>query len=331
MFIRNAILVLLAVLTAISPASAWGPIGHQTVGAIADKMIAGTPAEAEVKVLLGNITLQEASVWADCAKGVDPRKNYKYITEGKYPECKIFETPEMEEEMCDFVRRNDTNCSRKPGAESCHKEYHYTDVAIQRDHYSRSFVGTRDDDIVSAVIAAIHVLKGESAPAPFDFRDKREALLMLTHYVGDIHQPLHVGAIYLDKKGHRVDPDKGTFDPDTDTQGGNKLMIKSRNLHSIWDTVPASLNSSHVNDLVDEARTVPIGTGPIDDWPSEWASDTLKNARTAFSGIKFSRYTNGHWLATVPPKYGSKMKEIKKGEIVKAGAHLAQLLEGVFP
>ena len=330
MFIRHSILVLLASLITVSPVSAWGPTGHQTIGAIADEMITGTHAETEVKALLGNITLQEASVWADCAKGVDPGKNYKYITEGKYPECKIFETPEMEAEMSDFVRRNDTNCSRKPGTESCHKEYHYTDVAIQRDHYSRSFVGTRDDDIVGAALAAIRVLKGESAPAPFSFKNKREALLLLTHYVGDIHQPLHVGAIYLDNKGRRVDPDKGTFDPDTDTQGGNKLMVKSRNLHSIWDTVPASLNTSHINNLIEDARALPVTKGPIYDWPSSWASDTLKNAWSAFSGIKFSSYTHGHWAVILPPKYSSKMKEIKQDEIIQAGAHLAQLLEAIW-
>lgn len=78
--------------------------------------------------------------------------------------------------MSDFVRRNDTNCSTKPGKGACHNEYHYTDVAIQHDHYDKSFVGTRDDDVVGAVVAATHVLKGEPATAPFNIKNKREAL-----------------------------------------------------------------------------------------------------------------------------------------------------------
>jgi hypothetical protein len=48
-------------------------------------------------------------------------------------------------------------------------------------------------------VATTQVLKGGAAPAPFSLKDQREALLLLTHYVGDLHQPLHVGAIYLDK------------------------------------------------------------------------------------------------------------------------------------
>src|SRR5512136_938777 len=105
---------------------AWGPEGHQTVGAIADRLIAGTHAAAEVKTILGGLSLQEASVWADCAKGIDPSKNYAYQSMGTHPECEIFETPDLEAEMSDFVRRNDTHCIPIPGVDSCHKQYHYT-------------------------------------------------------------------------------------------------------------------------------------------------------------------------------------------------------------
>ncbi|MFX8926146.1 S1/P1 nuclease, partial [Acinetobacter baumannii] len=85
----------------------------------------------------------------------------------------------------------------KQGEEICHKQYHYSDIAIQRSSYSLGPVGTREDDIVGAVAAATHVLRDEPAPAPFNIKDKREALLLLVHYVGDLHQPLHVGAVYL--------------------------------------------------------------------------------------------------------------------------------------
>ncbi|WP_409362753.1 S1/P1 nuclease [Bradyrhizobium sp. CIR18] len=33
-------------------------------------------------------------------------------------------------------------------------------------------------------------------------KDKKEALFVLSHLVGDLHQPLHVGAVYLDSAGH---------------------------------------------------------------------------------------------------------------------------------
>jgi hypothetical protein len=70
-----------------------------------------------------------------------------------------------------------------------------------------------DQDIVAAVSAAIAVLQGKDLPAPFKFASKKEALRLLAHYVGDIHQPLHVAAVYVDAGGHVIDPDMGTFDP----------------------------------------------------------------------------------------------------------------------
>jgi hypothetical protein len=322
---------LISVFITFSQAYAWDADGHHTVGAIADKMVAGTHAGDQVKAILGNISLRDASVWADCAKGIIPSQNYTYHPTGTYPECKIFETPEGEAGMGDFVRRNDKNCNIQPGVTSCHDEYHYTDVAIQRDHYDRSYIGTRNDDIVGAVGAAIHVLKGEPAPAPFNFKDQREALLVLSHYVGDIHQPLHVGAAYLDTLGKLVDPDKGTFDPTTETQGGNKIFTNSNKLHAMWDAIPAALKESHVATLLAKAKTVPVTAGQVYDWPANWASGTLGQAKQAFSGLTFSSLQNNHWNATLPAKYSTRMSDIKKMQLVEAGARLAQLLEAIWP
>jgi len=161
---------------------AWGPDGHHTVGALADQLIAGTHAEAQVKTILGSLSLANAAVWADCAKGVNP-KTFVYSGEGRFPECKVFETTAGEAEMSDFVQRN-SSCVVKPGEEACNKQYHYTDVNIAQGKYKLGLVGTRDDDIVAAISAAAHFLKGDPVPAPFGFKDKHEALLVLSHYVG---------------------------------------------------------------------------------------------------------------------------------------------------
>ena len=83
----------------------------------------------------------------------------------------------------------------------------------------------RSHDVVSAINAAIAVLQGSASPSPVSFTSKREALRVLAHYVGGIHQPLHVGAIYLDASGHEVDPDAGTYDPATKTQGGSPAHV----------------------------------------------------------------------------------------------------------
>jgi hypothetical protein len=320
-------------------ALAWGPDGHHTIGAIADHLIAGSNAAKQVKVILGGLTLQDAAVWPDCAKGVDPEQNYAYTSAGHYPECAIYETPTLEDEMSDFVRRNDDNCSRQPGDEPCHKQYHYSDVAIQRDHYARGTVGTRNDDIVGAVAAAARVLKGEPTPAPFNIKDKREALLLLVHYVGDIHQPLHVGALYLDAKGKRVDPDAGTFDAATDTRGGNQIITinastkkKGANFHHTWDEIPASMNPSKVNAAwLVKARAVPESDRAWADWPAAWASETLGEAQLAFRGLRFGAKKGNDWTVTLPVSYSTKMNAIKKRQLTKGGARLAQLLQAIWP
>ena len=70
-------------LLACANASSWGPDGHHTVGAIADRLIAGSHAAEQVKSLLGGLSLEQAAVWADCAKGVDPSKDFAYTSAGK--------------------------------------------------------------------------------------------------------------------------------------------------------------------------------------------------------------------------------------------------------
>lgn len=324
---------------ALPAALAWGPDGHHTVGAIADKLLAGSPAAAQVNALLGGLGLRDAAVWADCAKGVDPKKDFKYTATGKFAECKVFETPELEAEMIDFVRRNDTNCPRAAGDESCHREYHYTDEAIQRTRYTLGDVGTRNVDIVAALAAATHVLAGDPAPAPFSINTKREALLLLAHYLGDIHQPLHVGAVYLDLQGLRVDPAAGTFDPATETRGGNEIVTvhlatnrRSANLHQTWDSIPLTLNADRIGPgWLAQARRLPKTTGAVFDWPAAWASETLRRAVPAFAGLNFGPDIDGGWTTSLSCAYDVRMTALKKKQLTAAGARLAQVLRALFP
>lgn len=336
---KSLIYSLLSIFIVFGQAFAWGPDGHHTVGAIADKMIAGTHADTEVKAILGNLTLRDVAVWADCAKGIDPRQGYTYQTAGKYKECKIFENPEEEARMRAFVLRNEESCDHEScqlndkncDYKACHTEYHYADIAVQHNSYSRSYKGTRDDDIVNAVVAAMHVLKGEPATAPFKFEGKREALMLLAHYVGDIHQPLHIGAIYLDKKGRSVDPDKGTYEGKIDTKGGNDILICMDNLHSIWDNIPVTLKEERIKTLLPQAMAVPVTKGQIYDWPLAWANGSIAQAKKAFTGVKFYPRLEDHWYTTLPSDYYYKMEMIKQPQLVNAGAHLAQVLQAIWP
>lgn len=326
-------------------AKAWSGEGHPTVGAIAEQLLQGTPAGQRVAQLLGGLTLAQASVWADCARGVKPAQGFAYTTRGRDAECAPHETDAGIAELSAYVKRNHRQCQPAPGAEDCHRGYHYTNVTLQRSRYLPGAVGTRPDDIVGAAVAAIRVLQGQPSPAPFGFASPREALLVLAHLVGDMHQPLHVGAIYLDAQGGLLDPDKTGYDPASFTRGANLIVMPARpptgsagiqavvagwrlpNLHALWDAVPASLAPASIDAAwLNAARRLPATPGDVAGWPERWASETLAELRPALHGVRFGAKQGEVWTATLPAGYEARMATVKRQQLTRAGARLAQLL-----
>ncbi len=302
------------------PAGAWGHQGHEIIGASPTTLLVGTDAEKEVKAILGDEKLATAALWADCVKGVGNSPPYQYHLNSRYPECDPFQqTAAGREAMEDYVRRNASACHPRQGEESCHKAYHYTDVAIEHDTYERADVGTSDHDVVSAIDAAIAKLKGGAVPAPFSFKTKNEALRVLAHLVGDVHQPLHVGAIYLDAAGKEVNPDAGPYDPGSKTRGGNVLIHGRKNLHAEWDAIPRSLNAPRfLNEGVARAKLVPLTSGPVSGWPRAWASETVGVSRAAFTGLSFGAELNAgthnsKWPVSEPPDYSAHRAALAEG------------------
>ena len=169
---KLALIAALAGAFAANNALAWGNNGHRIVGAIADNLIKGSNAEKQVAALLQpGESLEKVANWADCVKGT-------------------FCGPQTQE-MNDYV-----------AAHPKHTEYHYTDVPFQLTEYHLHGVGTAEHDIVQTLQQCIATLqgKGDGKFSP------RQALLILTHLAGDIHQPLHVGAAFVDKDGKFVVP-----------------------------------------------------------------------------------------------------------------------------
>lgn len=335
----------LALTTLPFSALAWNAQGHQDVGAVADKLIAGTRAEQWVHALLGDSNLQTVSVWADCAKGTKSTDdvNFVYLDNPKFAECAPFNTPEEKARFESFVSRNWKQCGTVHGNELCHSQYHYTDVSSLRDHYDPSYAGTNTHDVVHSINAAIAVLRGQTPDAPFSIADKREALVLLTHYVGDIHQPLHVTALYLNDKGDVVDPDRTGYKLGQDTAGGNNIVDDKKLFHGEWDTPPANLivDGQPYANLMRLAKIVPPTRGKLDTWSTKWAGDSIKLAPQVFGGLRFiMRAPQGSDVDNSPEKwdvvgidagYQARVEEIKLEQIARAGARLAQLLEAIWP
>lgn len=197
-------------------ALAWGNDGHRAVGAIADQLLKGSAAQAKIAaLLLPGETLESIANWPDCVKG-------SYCGP---------QSPEM----LAYVAANPK-----------HSEYHYTDIPFQNAHYHDGATGSADDDIVQTLKQAISVLQGkvDAASNPHQFTP-RQALILLTHMVGDIHQPLHVGAAYVAKDGRFVVPEtQAQIDGMAifDARGGNNLLLDDGQITALSDAViPAAL------------------------------------------------------------------------------------------
>jgi S1/P1 nuclease len=236
----------------VQDAKAWNADGHQILGAVADAMLTAN-AKAKVSSILG-VDLRTAGPWLDCAKSVHRLENgtFKYEVEPAFEApCTPFK--DARNLMEDYVGRNFVQCSytvhrSDNGQESdeemgCHNTYHFDDIAIQRDHFDRNFQGTSEHDIVAAINAAVAVLLDRPSPPPFKVATKAEALFLLAHLVGDLHQPLHVAAMYLNMQGQKVDPDiTHTIDPASETTGGNIIFDSNKNFHSAWDAPPTNFH-----------------------------------------------------------------------------------------
>ena len=83
------------------------------------------------------------------------------------------------------------------------------------EDYSES-IKSEDGDLFIAINKCIDVLKSKSS----DNESKAFHLKLLVHFIGDLHQPLHLGQ--------------------KEDRGGNRINVKwfgrNTNLHSVWDS-----------------------------------------------------------------------------------------------
>ncbi|HMJ43173.1 MAG TPA: S1/P1 nuclease [Pseudolabrys sp.] len=192
-----------------APASAWGYQGHKVVGSIADQLLKPN-AKQQVQQILG-FDLRTAGPWADCVKSVVRHDDlsFHYEVDPDHLEyevpCTRFNSREERARIVDYAKRNWSTCSYTPDGfeRGCHNTFHFDDLAVQRNGFDRNFQGQNEHDLVAAIGAAVAVLSDKPVPPPFPFsiKDKKEALFLLAHLIGDLHQPLHVGSVYLDANG----------------------------------------------------------------------------------------------------------------------------------
>jgi hypothetical protein len=209
-----------------------------------------------------------------------------------------------------------------------HKKWHYVNLPLEAESYAEAAnLGfTRENDVVQMINECVRVLQGESARF-----SEINALRLLGHLVGDVHQPLHIGCGFID---NREDPPKFAKNPqvirqynfESDT-GGNAIALPGAGkMHSYWDAGLGGLidnieldepqNGGGFDQDVDFAAdeklkfelieklyqiaernfaTLPVGEAdeetPVTDWAEQWANASLIVAREAYRTLKIVQST----------------------------------------
>ena len=159
-------------------------------------------------------------------------------------------------------------------------------------------------DLVTGINKCIEILKDEKSSE----EDKVFYLKLLVHFVGDLHQPLHIGQ--------------------KEDKGGNTVQVQwfgqGTNLHTVWDSkMIEEWNMSYL-ELANNAKDLSkdeikaIKKGTVVEWVDEVHEITKEVYKSAKKGenLKY-RYSYDH-LETV------------RTQLQKGGIRLAKILNEIF-
>jgi hypothetical protein len=159
-------------------------------------------------------------------------------------------------------------------------------------------------DLVTGIHKCIEVLKDANSTE----EDKSFHLKMLVHFVGDLHQPMHIG--------QRED------------KGGNTIQVqwfgKGTNLHAVWDSKMIEAWNMSYLELANNAKDLTnsqiesIEEGTVVDWVNEVHELTEKVYTSAKIGDNLRyRYSYDHF-------------ETVRDQLQKGGIRLAKILNDIF-
>jgi hypothetical protein len=173
--------------------------------------------------------------------------------------------------------------------------------------YDRERDCPQDNCVVAKIDQFARDLSDQNAPP----RQRLEALKFLTHFVADIHQPLHCA--------------------NNNDRGGNDTWVelngKPTTLHAVWDTIilaPAvnrderAYALSLARSITDARRTLWRGS------PPDWANESYEIAAT----VIYKRQL--HPQGILPMSYDAEMLPIVNEQLQRAGVRLAAVLNAAL-
>jgi len=161
-----------------------------------------------------------------------------------------------------------------------------------------------EGDIIVAIEKCVTVLKDEKATQA----DKAFHLKLLVHFIGDLHQPMHIGL--------------------AEDKGGNDFQVRwfneGTNLHSVWDTKMIESYNMSYSELaqsrpeLSKAQLEIIKSGTVKDWMYESRELCEKIYETTEVGEKLGY---NYMYDYVP---------VVQQQLQKGGIRLAVLLNEIF-
>jgi len=309
---KALVILLSAVIILTSSAFAWGVEGHKAIGEAARTMLS-SDARSKVQEILGSDDLASVAVWLDDVRNLAHHHSGPLKDD---PEAIAFNSQFPQNDL-----------------------WHFVDLPVGFSNYSLNGPFSSTNDIVHVLQTAIDVLEGKSSPF-----SKVQALRIVVHLVGDIHQPLHTVSGYYDLSD--LDNPKLISDPENalgkpQDRGGNQLFYtRSLELHALWDdklvqkVVPSNSFEDLAQTLIGDTDLTKT-PGNYHQWPIKWAEDSETVAIGAYHGIQFGAAevredgSIERIEITLPPEYvRSQVRQVQM-QLKKAAVHLAQLLNAI--
>ncbi|WP_037316367.1 S1/P1 nuclease [Salegentibacter sp. Hel_I_6] len=181
--------------------------------------------------------------------------------------------------------------------------WHYVNLAEGQTQYDEKAANPKGD-LYQAILKCKEVLKNENASK----EDKQFHLKMLVHFVGDLHQPFHVGRA-ADK-------------------GGNDVQVRwyneGSNIHRVWDSQMIDSYQMSYTELaantrqLNRAQIKAIEDGEVLDWVYESGDMANELYDSVEMGEKLGYEYMYHHLPTV-------LEQLQKG-----GIRLAKILNEIY-
>jgi hypothetical protein len=361
-------LLLAALAAALPPAiHGFGDEGHRVVGLLAEMHLKNSRALGEVRrILRPQETLADAAIWPDTIKNPlyedadtglfrleHPAQDTYHYTNPAFqatrydpslPGARPTDVLQMTRECIRVLRRgSDGSAGTGRGSDGSAGTGRGSDGSSTTGRGSDGSPATGRGSYGSPAT-------GRGSHGSDTVFTPREALRLLAHLVGDIHQPLHVGNAYVSASGplRFVVPEGPTGW--RSSAGGNALVYGPQdrfNLHSYWDSHIVNLAMRNDDVAAFASRLMaelPVqaewrDAGDPDGWPERWVNEALVYAKDAHRDIRITTYlgpdengrTPHRWRIEQPPGYDDRSRSRVRIQLAKGGYRLAAVLRAVWP